>query len=139
MEEAESVLKRKVLLPGYFPDYLAWPPGKIMAQQRPAPLVKLTVYARTGIYERAGLRPVLMLYQGSPEMVEQGVEVRSTLALVTKETVRLGDVAAELSIYKARDGLLWYRLAWQFEGQALAAFTSLPLKELLKIARSMNR
>lgn len=131
--EAESALKRKLLLPGYFPDYLAWPPGKITVQQRPVPLAKLT------IYDRAGQRPVLMLYQGSPEMMERGVEVLPALPLLTKETVRLGDVAAELSTYRAKDGRPWYRLAWHARGQALVVTTSLPQKELLKIARSMNR
>lgn len=137
--EAEAVLKRKLLLPSYFPEYLLWPPGKITVQQRPVPFVRLVVYARTGIYDRAGQMPVLIIHQGSPGIIEEGTEPLLPFLLLTKETVRLGQVAAELSTYRAKDGQPWYRLSWPSEGQAVVVTSSLPLKEVLRMASSMNR
>ena len=61
VEEASSQLGFNIVVPVYFPSYLAWPPEKILGQLKPFPLVQMSFLSSDHHDE------ILLIYQSVSE------------------------------------------------------------------------
>jgi hypothetical protein len=131
IEEAERRLGARVLVPGYFPDRLAWPPAEIRVAggRRGSALL---VFA-----PREGGAPVELLQatrdgEGiAPDLLEGRRVLRSS-------PTRVGDAQATISDVLAH-GVPAKELAWGLHGRAVILRSAGDLEELFRMARSAHR
>jgi hypothetical protein len=131
VEEAERRLGARVLVPGYFPERLAWPPAEIRVAGGRRGSVYLAIAARDG---GAGVEILEATRDGEPirpELLEGRTLLRSSPA-------RLGDSAGTLSDVLV-DGRPAKELAWELHGRAVILRSAGDLDELFLMARSAHR
>lgn len=130
IEDAERRLAARVLVPGYFPERLVWPPRAIHVAGGRRGSVRLDVAARSGsdvhILEstREG-EPI------SPELLGARTVLRSSRATVGKVPATLSDVLV--------DGELQRELTWEIGGWAMMLRSSGDVEELFRMARTTHR
>ncbi len=130
IQEAERRLAARVLVPGYFPERLLWPPRAIHVAGGRRGSVRIDLAARTGpdvhILEstREG-EPI------APELMGSRTVLRSSRATVGKIPATLSDVLVE--------GELHRELAWDAGGWAVVIQSSGDVEELFRMARTTHR
>lgn len=130
ISDAERRLGARVLVPGYFPDRLLWPPRAIHVAGGRRGSVRLDVGARSGpdvhIFEatREG-EPI------APELLGERTVLRSSRTAVGKLPATLSDVLV--------DGTLQRELAFELHGWAVMLRSSGDVEELFRMARTSHR
>jgi hypothetical protein len=130
IQDAERRLAARVLVPGYFPERLVWPPKAIHVAGGRRGSVRLDVAARSGpdvhILEstREG-EPI------APELLGSRTVLRTSRATVGKLPATLSDVLV--------DGELHRELAWEIGGWAIVLRSSGDVEELFRMARTTHR
>ena len=131
IQDAERRLGARVLVPGYFPERLLWPPRSIRVAGGRRGSVRLDFAAHAG--------PEIQLLQATregepiaPELLGQRTVLRTSRTAVGKLPATLSDVLV--------DGALHRELAWELNGWAIVLRTSGDdLEELFRMARTSHR
>jgi hypothetical protein len=130
IQDAERRLAARVIVPGYFPDRLLWPPKAIHVAGGRRGSVRLDVAARSG--------PDLHILQATregepidPALLGARTVLRTSRATVGKLPATLSDVLV--------DGELHRELAWEIGGWAIVLRSSGDVEELFRMARTTHR
>ncbi|WP_242343179.1 hypothetical protein [Anaeromyxobacter terrae] len=131
IQEAERRLGARILLPGYYPERLAWPPAEIHVAGGRHGSVRLAFAARDD--GGAGLELIAA--------VEAGEEIAPALladrtVLAARPTVVGGHPATLASVLV--EGAPWQELSWTVNGRPVVLRTQGDLDELVRIARSLH-
>jgi hypothetical protein len=131
VQDAERRLGARVLVPGYFPERLAWPPRRILVASGRHGSVRLDLDARDG-------GPDLHILQateaGEPiaaELLHDRTVLRTSRARVGAHPATLSDVLV--------DGTLHRELAWDIEGRRMILRSAGDVEELFRMARTSHR
>jgi hypothetical protein len=131
IEEAERHLGARVLVPGYFPARLAWPPAEIRMAGGRRGSVRLAFAARDG---GAGVEMLEATRDGEPvhaELLQDRTVLRSGRAIVGKAPATISDVLVS--------GRPATELAWELHGRAVILRSAGDVEELFHMARSAHR
>ncbi len=130
IEDAERRLGARVLVPGYFPDRLVWPPRAIHVAGGRRGSVRVDFAARSG--------PDLHLLEATregepiaPELLGNRTVLRTSRTTVGKLPATLSDVLV--------DGTLHRELAFDLNGWAIVLRSSGDVEELFRMARTSHR
>ncbi|HZZ83271.1 MAG TPA: hypothetical protein VFE30_01945 [Anaeromyxobacteraceae bacterium] len=128
VQEAERRLRTRLMLPGYFPDTLRWPPSAIRLQVTP-PAVTLEIQSRDGT-------PHMLLAQrvGSDEQLP--AQLLPAATTLSSSTVAVGKLPGKLGRVIGPDGRIWHELTWSAGGHRLLYRSTGSVEELVKMARS---
>ncbi len=130
LEEAERRLAARVLVPGYFPDRLAWPPTEIRVARGRRGSVRLAFAARNG----AAVELLQATRDGepiAPELLEGRTVLHEGRAAVGAVPATLSDVLV--------DGRAAHELAWELHGRAMILRSAGDVDELFRMAKSAHR
>jgi hypothetical protein len=131
IEEAERRLGARVLVPGYFPERLAWPPAEIRLAGGRRGSVRLAFAARDG---GASVEMLEATRDGEPirgELLADRTVLRSGRAVVGKAPATISDVLV--------GGRPARELAWELHGRAVLLRSAGDVEELFRMARSAHR
>ena len=131
IEDAERRLSARVLVPGYFPERLAWPPTEIHVAGGRRGSVRLAFAARDG---GAGVEMLEAMRDGEPihpELLQDRTVLRSGRAVVGKVPATISDVLV--------GGVPATELAWELSGRAVILRSAGDVEELFHMARSAHR
>lgn len=131
VEEAERRLGARVLVPGYFPDRLAWPPAEIRVAGGRRGSVLLVLAARDGGADVELLQATRDGEPIRPELLEGRTVLRSGRAVVGAVPATLSDVLV--------GGRPVKELAWALRGRAIVLRSAGDVEELFRMARSAHR
>jgi hypothetical protein len=130
IQDAERRLGARILVPGYFPDRLDWPPRSLQVAGGRRGSVRLELSARHG--------PDLHILQATgegepiaPELLTNRTVLRTSRATVLAHPATLSDVLV--------DGTLHRELAWEVQGRAIILRSSGDVEELFRMARTSHR
>ncbi len=129
--EAERRLGARVLVPGYYPARLGWPPARIEVAGGRRGSVLLEFAARDGGPGVALLQSTL---EGEPiaeELLEDRTVLRSRRTTVGAVPATISDVLA--------GGKPEVELAWEIRGRAMILRSAGDLEDLFHMARSSHR
>jgi len=132
VEEAESKLKMKILLPAYFPDYLSWPPSLIKVERRPVIKVSLSFLSRKGEDVALTIHQVLSDTKDIPR------EALLPAPILQEREVLIDGWEGRLTLVIGEDGRTWNRLSWRGDDRWLVILSRFPPADLLRMARSMG-
>jgi hypothetical protein len=131
IQEAERRLGARVLVPGYFPERLAWPPTVITVAGGRRGSVRLDLASHDG---GADLHILQSTREGepiAPELLQSRTVLRTSRATVNAHPATLSDVLV--------DGVLHRELAWETQGRAMILRSSGDVEELFRMARTSHR
>ncbi len=129
VRELEARLGTKLLLPAYFPEYLAWPPARIELYHWPGLEVRIFISGREHQQTQ------LIIYQ----LLSAEVALPADPGLVLAEkNIEIRGQRAQLAWIRNRAGQNWCRLGWQGAQGRMVLLTKLPAAELVRIAQSMR-
>jgi hypothetical protein len=130
VEELERASGRRMPVPAYFPDTLAWPP----ADARLHSSGSAAIWCR----QRDGGETALIV--ATAPRGAQGVAdaVLPPSVELQRETAVIGERALVVSRVRDADGAVWQQVQWQSPAQIVLVRYRGTLDELLKIARSVN-
>ena len=131
IQEAERRLGARVLVPGYFPDRLGWPPSEIHVAGGRRGSVRLVFGARDGGADVEFLQATRDGEPIRPELLEGRTVLRSGRAFVESDPATLSDVL--VGGHPAKE------LAWQLHGRAVVLRSAGDVEELFRMARSAHR
>ncbi len=130
VQEAERRLGARVLVPGYFPDRLSWPPVEVRVAGGRHGSVLLAFGSRDG--------PPVELLQAiepgapiAPELLERRTVLKTSPATVGGRPATLSDVLS--------DGRREHELGWELQGRAMALRSAGDVEELFRMAKSAHR
>lgn len=132
VEDVERALGMKVLLPGYFPDYLSWPAYKITVQRRPAIDIWLHFLSRDGSREALSIREIVWAEDTPP------VTIAGPDKILQRTSIDVDGTRGTLYVGQAADGGNMNQLRWQQGDRYIVVTTLQPLLELVRIASSMS-
>jgi hypothetical protein len=131
IQDAERRLGARVLVPGYFPDHLAWPPAEIHVAGGRRGSVRLAFAARDG-------RPGVEMLQAtrddepiSPDLLRDRTVLSETRTAVGSTPATISDVLVA--------GRPVREIAWTLHGRAMMLRSAGDLEELFRMARSSHR
>ncbi len=131
IQDAERRLGARVLVPGYFPDHLDWPPAEIHVAGGRRGSVRLAFAARDG-------RPGVEMLQATrdddpiaPDLLRDRTVLRTTRTAVGSAPATISDVLV--------DGRPTREVAWTLHGRAMILRSAGDLEELFRMARSSHR
>ena len=130
-QDAERRPGPRVLVPGYFPERLAWPPAEIRVAGGRRGSVRIAFAARDG---GAGVEMLEATRDGEPirpELLQDRTVLRSSVAVVGSVPATLSDVLVGGGPAK--------ELAWQVRGRAMLLRSAGDLDELFRMAKSAHR
>jgi hypothetical protein len=130
IQEAERRLGARIVLPGYYPARLAWPPSELRVAGGRRGSVRLTFSARDG---GAGLEMLAATDAG--EEIDAALLADRTI-LNSRRTVVGGRPATLASVLV--EGVPWQELTWSVDGRAVVLRTQGDLDELVRIAHSLH-
>jgi hypothetical protein len=131
IQDAERRLGARILVPGYFPERLAWPPTAIVVAGGRRGSVRLDLAAHDG---GADLHILQATREGepiAPELLEGRTVLRTSRAHVGVHPATLSDVLVE--------GRLHRELAWDNQGRAMILRSAGDVEELFRMARTSHR
>ena len=131
IEAATSEMGFDIVVPVYFPSYLAWPPDKIRGQSKPFPMVEMSFLASDRHTE------ILLIYQIVSDSQDLPVPLPWIETIDQKMPVNVNDSPGELIVGKRANGDVVNAAHWRVNGQHFLVVTTQPVKELLTLARSM--
>jgi hypothetical protein len=131
VQEAERRLGARVLVPGYFPERLSWPPVEVRVAGGRRGSVLLAFGCRDG-------GPPVVLLQAiepgtpvAPELLEGRTVLQASPAVVGGRPATLSDVLA--------GGQRERELAWELQGRAMVLRSAGDVAELFRMAKSAHR
>jgi hypothetical protein len=130
IQEAERRLGVRIVLPGYYPQRLAWPPAEIRVAGGRHGSVRLGFAARDG-------GPGLELISSTEPGEEIDPALMSDRNVLSFRRTAVGGHPAILATVLL-DGEAWQELTWTVEGRAVVLRTQGELDELLRIAHSLH-
>ena len=131
IEDAERRLGARVLVPGFFPERLAWPPGEIRVAGGRRGSVRLAFAAQDS---GPGVEMLEATRDGEPihpELLEDRTVLRSSSAVVGNVPAKLSDVLV--------GGRPARELSWELHGRAMILRSAGDVDELFRMARSARR
>lgn len=131
IEEASTDLGFDIAMPVFFPNYLAWPPETIKGIKKPFPMAEIVIMS-------AGRKAdVLTIYEWRSDNPDPVTPLDGLESISARMPVDIGQAQGELIIGKKADGSASYSLSWKDDTRSYLLITSLPIQELLTIARSI--
>lgn len=131
IEAAAADLGFDIVVPVYFPNYLAWPPDKIIGQKKPFPMVQMSFLASDRHTE------ILLTYQIVSDSQDSPLQIPWIDKIAQQMPVTINDSQGELTIGKKTNGDEVNAVQWKVNGQHFLVVTTQSVKELLILARSM--
>jgi hypothetical protein len=131
VQDAERRLGARVLIPGYFPARLEWPPRAILVAGGRRGSVRLELGARDG---GPGLHVLQATREGEPiaaELLQGRTVLRTSRTTVGAHPATLSDVLVE--------GIPHRELAWENQGRAMILRSAGDVEELFRMARTSHR
>lgn len=125
-----KLIMKELLVPSYFPESIAWPPERILAQSAPYPAVMM-------VFDRAGEQDALIISQAASDAFPGRLSMPS-LQIVEKVPYDLQGRKALLEVGSCETQEPCSRISWT-EGGSLHIVLSMksPPFELIRIAESM--
>lgn len=130
VQEAERRLGAVLMLPGYFPQRLAWPPSEIRLAGGRRGSAALTIVDRTGA-------PAIQILQSTAEGAEIAPPLLADRNVLRVQRTTVGPYPATLSAVLVA-GQPWQELAWEQRGRAVLLRTRGDLDELYHMAHSTH-
>ncbi|MDP3063552.1 MAG: hypothetical protein Q8O40_10165 [Chloroflexota bacterium] len=130
IEDAELALGTQLLLPGYFPDYLVWPPERIEGQRQPA------VQADVTFLDRASRQQALWVHQELSERQEWTPSLPRPATVVERSSEHVNGATAWLVTYRDAQGVTYRQLYWRQDGRLLSVTAIYAQEELERMART---
>ncbi len=130
IQDAERRLGARILVPGYFPERLEWPPQRILMSGGRRGSVRLVIRARRG----SGLELLEATREGeaiAPPLLEDRTILRSGRTRVGARPATISDVLV--------DGRALRELAWEVQGRAMLIRSEGDVEELFRMAKSAHR
>ncbi len=130
VEEAERRLHGRLLLPGYFPDTIEWPPVAVRVRGGPAPGAALSFDGRRGGAYRMlaqAMRPGAV-----PERLLPAVNV------LDRAPLWLQGEQVWLRRFVGPDGQVWRELRWHAKGRELALRSRGTVEEMVRMAKTVR-
>jgi hypothetical protein len=128
VEEAERRLRARLLLPGYFPDTIAWPPA----------IIRVTAGDPGGAalaFEARGGGPRMLLAEAArPGDVPERLLPSATV--LDEGATWLGGDRLTLRRIVGPDGRVWRELSWRQKGRQVVLRSSGSVEEMLRMART---
>jgi hypothetical protein len=131
VQEAERRLGKRVLVPGYFPERLAWPPAEIRVAGGRHGSVLLGFTCRDGGPPVELLQSVEPGAPIAPELLENRSVLTTSPASVGGRPATLSDVLS--------GGTRTRELAWELAGRAMVLRSAGDVEELFRMAKSAHR
>lgn len=131
VQDAERRLGARILVPGYFPERLAWPPKSILVAGGRHGSVRLDLEARDGGADLHILQATAEGEPIAPELLHGRTVLRTSRATVLAHPATLSDVLV--------DGIPHRELAWENQGRAMILRSSGDVEELFRMARTSHR
>jgi hypothetical protein len=131
VEDAERRLGARILVPGYFPARLVWPPTTILVAGGRRGSVRLDLDARDG---GPDLHILQATREGEPiaeELLQHRTVLRTSRARVGTHPATLSDVLV--------DGIPQRELAWENQGRAMILRSAGDVEDLFRMARTSHR
>jgi len=130
IQDAERRLGARVLVPGYFPDRLLWPPRAIHVAGGRRGSVRLDLAARSG--------PEITLLEATREGEPVAPELLGDRTVLRTSRTSVGKIPATLSDVLV-DGTLHRELAFQVGGWSIVLRSAGDVEELFRMARTSHR
>jgi hypothetical protein len=131
IQEAERRLGARVLVPGYFPSRLEWPPAEIRVAAGRRGSVRLALAARDG-------GPGVELLQATADDEPVSPLLLGDRTVLRTSPTSLGPVPATISDVLV-DGHPVRELSWTLHGRAMLLRSAGDVEELFRMARSAHR
>ncbi len=131
VQEAERRLGARVLVPGYFPERLGWPPTSILVAGGRRGSVQLDLAAHDGGADVHILEATSEGEPIAPELLRGRTVLRTSRATVGARPATLSDVLV--------DGRLHREIAWETQGRAMILRSAGDVEELFRMARTSHR
>ncbi len=131
IQDAERRLGARVLVPGYFPERLAWPPAEIEVAGGRRGSVRLALAAADG---GPGVEILEATRDGEPirpELLQDRTVLRTSSAIIGSVPGTISDVIS--GGHPAKE------LAWEVHGRAMILRSAGDLEELFRMAKSAHR
>jgi len=128
LEEAERRLRARLLLPGYFPDTIAWPPATVRLRAGPVAGAALEFDGR------GGGRYMVLAQAARPGDLPDRLLV--PIAPLDETPVALQGERALLRRFVGPDGTVWRELSWRAKGRQLVLRSRGSVEEMLRMART---
>jgi hypothetical protein len=131
IQDAERRLGARVLVPGYFPERLAWPPAEIHVAGGRRGSVRLAFAAQDG---GAGVEILEATRDGEPirpELLQDRTVLRTSRAIIGHAPGTISDVL--VGGHPAKE------LAWELHGRAMILRSAGDVEELFRMAKSAHR
>lgn len=130
VQEAERRLGAALMLPGYFPQRLAWPPAEIRLAGGRRGSAALTIADRAGA-------PAIEVLQSTSEGVPIAPQLLADRNVLRVQRTKVGAYPATLSSVLV-DGVPWQELGWEQRGRAVLLRSRGDLDELYHMAHSTH-
>jgi hypothetical protein len=130
VEDAETSIRDRVIVPPYFPDSLHWPPVMIVAHAGPPASVALTFADAAG-------EPALVVFQSRDPRVAPR-ELVAPAVVLQRATVSMPDGDAELLRVLTRDGAIWHEIVRRSGERRVVLRFRGPVDQLVRMARSVR-
>ncbi len=131
IEAAQSELGFKVLLPTYFPNYLAWPPARVQGQTTPVPAIELDFLSSVQQTD------TLALLQIISDVEDLSMPVPWVVNVSERMPVTINSIPGQLIIGRDKNGNLLNAVQWRVSGRHFVLVTTKSVRELLLLARSI--
>jgi hypothetical protein len=131
IQEAERRLGARVLVPGYFPDHLAWPPAEIHVAGGRRGSVRLSFAARDGGPGVEMLEATRDDEPIAPDLLRDRTVLRTAHTSVGSAPATVSDVLV--------GGRPAREIAWTLHGRAMILRSAGDLDQLFRMARSAHR
>ena len=131
IQEAERRLGARLVLPGYFPERLAWPPAEVRIAGGRRGSVALTFLDHAG-------RPALQIVQSTAEGGTVAPALLGSRTVLSAQTTAVGTRPATLSSVLL-DGQRWQELSFDLRGRRVKVQTQGDVEELYRMARTTHR
>lgn len=131
IQEAERRLGARVLVPGYFPDHLAWPPAEIHVAGGRRGSVRLAIASREG-------GPGVEILEATRDDEPIAPDLLGDRTVLRTARTSVGSVPATISDVLV-GGHPVREIAWTLHGRAMILRSAGDLDELFRMARSAHR
>jgi hypothetical protein len=131
VQEAERRLGARILVPGYFPERLAWPPRTILVAGGRRGSVRLDLDSRDGGPDLHILQATREGEPIAPELLAGRTVLRTSRTAVAGHPATLSDVLV--------DGVPHRELAWENQGRAMILRSAGDVEDLFRMARTSHR
>ena len=131
VEAASLELGFEVVVPVYFPNYLSWPPDKILGQTDPFPMAQVSFLSSEDRNE------ALLTIQIVSDEPDPPVPLPWLDVIEERLPVVINENTGELTVGRNDKGEAVNAVHWNVDGQYFVMVTTASVKELVSLARSM--